>query len=237
MIVLIPAAGNGRRFAEAGYKEPKPMIDVLGKPMVIQVANNVVPDPDNDELVLITRKEHNVGLGEYWGNGRVIALDHETGGAVETILEAKPVIDNLHKHEDLPILIANCDQLVDFDVKEFVNTDLDGRLVVFPSSKPHHSYVKTEGDVITEIAEKVVISNQAVTGVYYFKSSKAFFTACQAVIDRDQRTNGEFYVSSAIAEMIGAGRHIGVYEAPSTMLGTPEELQHFLVAARVAKTL
>lgn len=237
MIVLIPAAGRGSRFADAGYEQPKPLIDVLGKPMLIRVADNVVPDPDNDELILITRKEHHVGLNDYWGNGRVLALDQETGGAVETILAAETVIANLNKGEDLPILIANCDQLVDFDVRDFVNTDLDGRLVVFPSSKPHHSYVLTEGDIITDIAEKVVISHKAVTGVYYFKSSKAFFKACKAVIERDQRTNGEYYVSSAIAEMIGAGKHIGVYEAPSTMLGTPEELQHFLVAARVAKTL
>lgn len=232
MKIIIPAAGKGSRFAEAGYKEPKPMIDVLGKPMLIRVADNVVPEPDEDELILITRQEHDINLNAYEGNGRVLALHNDTEGAVATLLVAEQFVK-----EDQPIVIANCDQLVDFDADLFVDTDLDGRVVVFPSNKPHHSYVKTEGDVITEIAEKVVISNMAVTGVYYFKSSKAFFDACRKVIEHDTRTNGEYYVSSAIAELIKSGKHIGVYEAPSTMLGTPEELQHFLVAARVAQTL
>lgn len=234
MKVIIPAAGNGSRFTEAGYKEPKPLIDVLGRPMIEQVARNITPT-DNEtklpwEAIVIERKEHNIEPGDYIDT--VVDLTHETGGAVDTILQAARYVPG-----DQPIVIGNCDQLVDFDPDDFVHTDLDGRVVVFPSSKPHHSYVKTEGDIITEIAEKEVISNQAVTGVYYFKSSKDFFRACQAVIDQNLLTKGEFYVSSAIAYMIGEGKHIGVYEAPSTMLGTPEELQHFLVAARVAKTL
>lgn len=32
--IVIPMAGRGSRFANAGYKMPKPLIDVNGKPMI-----------------------------------------------------------------------------------------------------------------------------------------------------------------------------------------------------------
>lgn len=239
MKIIIPAAGDGTRFADAGYEEPKPLIDVLGKPMVIRVADNVVPRDeegdhfDEDELIIITQEKHHVDLKDYWGNGRVLAIDQPTEGAVCTILVAEPFLK-----DDQPIIIANCDQLVDFDVNDFIATDLDGRIVTFPSNKDHHSYVLLDDNgIITDIKEKEVISNHAVTGVYFFKSSAAFIRAAKTVIDHDRRTKGEFYVSSVIDQMIKDGLHLTAYQANSTMLGTPEELQHFLVAASVAKTL
>jgi NDP-sugar pyrophosphorylase family protein len=205
------------------------MIDVLGKPMIQRVIDNV--NPGAKKIIVITRAEHNISLPDEYLN---LSLNYKTEGAVATLMAAKPVFDELG---DVPILIANSDQLVDFDVEDFVDTDLDGRLVTFLSNKPHHSYVKTVGDVITEIVEKEVISNQAVTGVYYFKSSQAFFKAAHEVIRSNDKTKGEFYVSTVITKLVKGGKHLGVYEAPSTMLGTPAELQHFLVAARMAKTL
>lgn len=225
--LIIPAAGNGQRFKDAGYKEPKPMIDVLGKPMVWRVIENVRPAHSN--VIVITRSGQNVELPTGCENVR---LDHETEGAVSTLLEAEHLIK-----EDTTLLIANCDQLVDFDAVDFVDTDLDGRIVVFRSSNPHHSYVTVKDDVVMAIAEKEVISAHAVTGVYYFKSAKAFFDAAHKVIAKGKKTKGEFYVSTVIDELIWSGKQFSIYEADSTMLGTPEELQHFLVAAKVAKTL
>ena len=39
--IVIPMAGEGRRFVEAGYKNPKPFIDVHGKPMIVRVLENL----------------------------------------------------------------------------------------------------------------------------------------------------------------------------------------------------
>lgn len=211
MQIVIPAAGNGQRFIDAGYKEPKHLIPVCGTPMVDMVISNILP-PGEHEVQVITKRE----------------LTKPSRGAIETILQAD--LD-----PDQPLLLANCDQLAAFNPTDFVDTDLDGRLVVFPSNKPHHSYVEVAGGVIVRIVEKEVISNLAVTGIYFFKRAADFMEAGQAVIEQDKRVRGEFYVSSAIEQMIRSGKQLGVYQAPSAMLGTPEELQLFEMAVEVAK--
>ena len=54
--VLIPMAGRGSRFIEAGITTPKPFIDVLGKPMIARVIDNL--NCDNARFILIIRSEH-----------------------------------------------------------------------------------------------------------------------------------------------------------------------------------
>ncbi len=39
--IVIPMAGNGSRFAMAGYDLPKPLIDIVGKPMIQRVIDNM----------------------------------------------------------------------------------------------------------------------------------------------------------------------------------------------------
>ena len=208
--IIIPAAGKGQRFKDAGYTEDKPDIPVLGRRMVDRVIDNL--SPDQSYTVQVVRD-----------------LPQPTGGAVETILKADI--------SDDPLLIGNCDQLAAFDVNEFLDTDLDGRLVVFKSNKPHHSYVQTDNGLVINIKEKEVISYHAVTGIYYFKSGRVFMSAAEMVIEEGIKTNGEFYVSSVIDKLIEAGYRIGIFEAPTAILGTPEELQLFEMAVKVGKTL
>jgi len=54
--VLIPMAGAGSRFAEAGYTFPKPLIDVNGKPMIQIVAENLGVEA---HFIYVVQKEHN----------------------------------------------------------------------------------------------------------------------------------------------------------------------------------
>ena len=42
--IVIPMAGRGSRFAEAGYVMPKPLIDVFGHPMIEYVTKNIKPN-------------------------------------------------------------------------------------------------------------------------------------------------------------------------------------------------
>ena len=41
--IVLPMAGKGSRFANAGYSLPKPFIDVAGKPMIKVVIDNLRP--------------------------------------------------------------------------------------------------------------------------------------------------------------------------------------------------
>lgn len=216
--VVIPAAGGGRRFAEAGYTGPKPLIDVLGKPMIQRVIDNIRPAEEHS-VTLLTQ----VPLPGINADVKVIG---PTRGAVETLLQADL---------DGRVMIANCDQLVSTDW--ICPAPADGFLLTFRSAKPHHSYVKVVDGFITEIAEKRVISNQAVAGVYCFADGAAFRDAAEAVLKDDRRILGEFYVSTVVDELIGRGLKLRAVDCRCAVLGTPEELDLFIAAAEVAKTL
>ena len=41
MIIIIPLGGIGKRFSELGYKDPKPLIKVLGKEIIFWVLDNL----------------------------------------------------------------------------------------------------------------------------------------------------------------------------------------------------
>lgn len=212
--IVIPAAGNGQRFKDAGYKEDKPDIDVFGKRMIDRVIEDITPSYDHT-IQVIRQKD----------------LKKPSGGAVETILHAN--ID-----PDEPLLLANSDQLVDIDIDDFIDKSKQASLVTFQSTKPHHSYVKTNNrGLVTEIIEKEVISNQAVTGVYFFRKASYFTDSAVQVIASDTKVKGEYYVSTVLERMIKKGYRINTYTAPSAMLGTPDELQLFINAAIVGRKI
>lgn len=234
--IVIPAAGKGQRFADAGYAEPKPLIDVCGMPMIQRVMVNLRPEDRASVTHLITRKEHDIPSAVY--------LDHETEGAACTVLEAAHIIDN----ED-PLIIANCDQLLmNFRMEDFLNK-MDGEfggqyaggIITFNSTNPHHSYVQTDlYGVVTKVAEKVVISDQAVAGIYYFRHGSDFVKYARQMIEKNIRTNNEFYITPVYAELLADGKIIGTYEIDvkdKHMLGTPDELNIFLDKVASGKVL
>ena len=54
--IVIPMAGAGSRFSQAGYSKPKPFIDVDGKPMIVRVLENLAYP--QARYLLVARKEH-----------------------------------------------------------------------------------------------------------------------------------------------------------------------------------
>ena len=96
--IVIPMAGAGSRFAQAGYKKPKPFIDVLGRPMICHVLDNLnMPDA---RFILLTRKEHfeneqeTVNWIKSKYNVEFVLIDNLTEGAACTVLHAHKLIDN-----------------------------------------------------------------------------------------------------------------------------------------------
>jgi bifunctional N-acetylglucosamine-1-phosphate-uridyltransferase/glucosamine-1-phosphate-acetyltransferase GlmU-like protein len=211
--VVIPAAGEGRRFIEAGYP-PKTHVLVDGVPMLRRVVENIRAQLAIPHRVTVVVTSPPPTLDDV----DVLQLAQPTRGAAETILAAG--ID------DQPLIVANCDQLVS---GPWILTDpADGWIATFTSDRPHHSYVQVDADGFVEkIAEKQVISDQAVAGVYVFKDGTMFAGAARAVIDRDERVLGEFYVSTVLAEMVARGARLRTFPLDVTILGTPEELERY----------
>ena len=230
--VLIPMAGEGSRFAQAGYTFPKPLIDVKGKPMIQVVVENLNMDAN---FIFVVRKEHREkynldSLLKLIAPGcKIVETDGLTEGAACTALLAKDFIDN-----DAPLFFANSDQFVEWDSNEFMykmnETNADGGIVSFTATHPKWSFAKVdENGLVTEVAEKNPISDIATVGYYFWKQGSDFVKYAEQMIEKDIRVNGEFYVCPVFNEAINDCKEIRTFNTDGMWgLGTPEDLKYYL---------
>ena len=234
MNVLIPMAGRGSRFASQGYTFPKPLIEVKGKPMIQVVVENLNIKAN---YTFIVQKEHyekyslNYLLPLIAPDCNIVQVDGITEGAACTTLLAKEFIDN-----DEPLIMANSDQFVEWDSNEtlyaFQNDGIDGGIITFPSTHPKWSYAKLGDDgYVSEVAEKKPISEHATVGIYYWKKGSDYVKYAEQMIDKDIRTNNEFYVCPVFNEAIQDDKKIRIKDIQKNGMwgiGTPEDLSYFL---------
>jgi len=232
MNVLIPMAGAGSRFAQAGYTFPKPLIDINGKPMIQVVVDNLNIDA---HYIFLVQKDHyekyNLQsiLNLIAPGCDIIQVDGLTEGAACTTLLAKDFINNHN-----PLVLANSDQFVEWDSNEclyaFTADDIDGGILSFKSMHPKWSYAKlNEKGFVEQVAEKNPISDNATVGIYFWKKGSDYVKYAEQMIEKNIRTNNEFYVCPAFNEAIADGKKIRLKQIEKMWgLGTPEDLNCFL---------
>ena len=230
LTVLIPMAGAGSRFANAGYSFPKPLIEVRNKPMIQVVVDNLNVEC---KFVYIVQKSHyekynlNYLLNLITPGCEIVKVDGVTEGAACTTLLAKEYFDN-----ENPLLIANSDQFIEWDSQNFFYTcseKLDGLILTFESTHPKWSFVREKEGRIVEIAEKKPISNTATVGIYFWKRGSDYVKYAENMITEGKRVNGEFYVAPVYNEAIEDGLIIKKFNIEKMWgIGTPEDLNYFL---------
>jgi HAD superfamily hydrolase (TIGR01509 family) len=230
--VLIPMAGAGSRFQQAGYTFPKPLIDVNGKPMIQVVVDNLNIDA---QYIFVVQKEHRVKynldtlLTLIVPGCKIVEVDGVTEGAACTTLLAKEYINS-----DVPLVMANSDQFIEWDSNEFmykmIEQKVDGGILTFKATHPKWSFAKVnEYGYVTEVAEKNPISDIATVGVYYWAKGSDYVKYAEQMIDKNIRTNNEFYVCPVFNEAIGDGKKIKTFNIEKMWgIGTPEDLKFFL---------
>lgn len=230
--ILIPMAGAGQRFADAGYTVPKPLIQVDGKPMIEVVIESLGLAGHH---VFVVQREHSdrydvTKLLRALAPGcTIIETPTLTQGTASSTLLAAGLIDS-----DEPLLIALADQYIEWDPRLMItrtdDADADGAILTFPSSDPKWSYVRTTEDgFITATAEKQVISDLATCGVYYWRRGSDYVRCARGMVRADKRVLGEFYVAPVFNEGIDDGlRFISHPSEQMFGLGTPEDLRGFL---------
>jgi NDP-sugar pyrophosphorylase family protein len=235
--ILIPMAGAGSRFAKAGYEKPKPFIDVNGKPMIARVLENLsYPEA---RYILVGRKDQMEQESELVKeieekyNAIFVPIEKLTEGTACTVLYAKKMIDN-----DTPLLIANSDQIVDMNIGDFIddckNRNLDGSILTFIDKEMSSkwSFAKTDDmGLVTEVKEKIVISDRATVGIYLFSRGKDFVDSAIEMIIENDRVNNEFYTCPTYNYLIKEGQKIGIYDIEFDQMhgiGTPEDLNLYL---------
>ncbi|EAJ6162347.1 lipopolysaccharide biosynthesis protein, partial [Campylobacter jejuni] len=229
MNIVIPMAGLGSRFAKAGFDKPKPFIDVLDKPMIVRVLENL--KYKDARYILIARKEHLTKekklVDEIKNNFNVefIPIDKLTEGTACTVLYARKYINN-----DMPLMIANSDQIVDINIADFINDSfkrgLDGSILTFidKEKNPKWSFAKLNNDLVVEVKEKEAISEFATVGIYFFNKGKIFVESAIDMIIENDRVNNEFYTCPVYNYAIKSGAKIGIYNIDFSKMhgiGTP----------------
>ena len=230
--VLIPMAGAGSRFEQAGYTFPKPLIEVKGKPMIQVVVENLNLEAN---FIYVVQKAHrqkynlDTLLNLITPGCKIVETDGLTEGAACTALLAKEFINN-----NAPLFFANSDQFVEWDSNEFMykmnETNADGGIVSFTATHPKWSFAKVdENGLVTEVAEKNPISDIATVGYYYWKNGSDFVKYAEQMIEKDIRINNEFYVCPVFNQAIGDCKQIRTFNTAGMWgLGTPEDLNYYL---------
>lgn len=240
MITLIPMAGEGSRFKAEGYTTPKPLIEVLGKPMVVQATDSL---PASDKKIFICRSFHIAEYGidkhlkDHYPEASIITVDQLTEGQASTCLLAKE-----HINVEESLAIGASDNGMQYDAAAFEAATQDADCLVFtfrnnvtvvPKPQQYGWVAVDENGRATKVSVKVPISEKpindhAVVGAFWFKHGKLFVEAAEKMIAKNRRVNNEFYVDECINELIEAGYVVKAFEIDKYICwGTPNDLRTF----------
>lgn len=234
MNIIIPLGGLGKRFADEGFKNPKPLIKIDEKPMILWAIESLGV---SGRYIFILRKsdgyEQIKSVLETNVKDCIIQeIDYLTEGPASTCLLAKEYVNN-----DEELIIANCDQIMwwngDYFIKSIRSSSYDGAIVTYYANTSKNSYARIDqsGNVV-EIKEKEVISNISLNGVHYWKRGKSFVSSAEAMISNNDRAiNGEFYIGPSYNYMIKNNESVGIFhisECQHNAVGTPDDLREFL---------
>lgn len=235
MQILLPMGGSDENFRQHGYAYAKPLIEIAGQPLV-QHALAPLQKARPSRIIFVIRKEDELRfflrdvLRLLEPGAVVIRADGPTAGAACTALLAIEHIDT-----DEELVIANADQVLDFDLAEVIDRfrarALDAATVVFDSVHPRWSFVKTDADgMVVEAAEKRPISRDATAGIYYFRKGRFFVEAATNMIRKDASVNGGFFVCPSLNELVLAQMRVGVERIDRSRyisLATPPAVEEY----------
>lgn len=236
----MPMAGEGSRFAKAGWATPKPLIELNGQPLFKHAISSVAAEGIPMKYSFIVRQEHidkygiDKGIQSFLPEANIFSVMKTTRGAVETCLMAESAIA-----DDDAVIVMDCD--LEFRSAKFIEIirgilaqSLEqaegGALVSFTSDQPKYSYAEVGDDgLVKRTAEKEVISSHALCGAYFFSTGKRFKQVAHQLLDEPEFKKPEYYVSLLYNYLLTRGEK--VYLAPMEeyySYGTPEELQRYL---------
>jgi NDP-sugar pyrophosphorylase family protein len=232
-------AGEGKRFKDAGYSTPKPMIDVGGEPMILRALKSL---PKAFKNILIVRrnsiniKEFRSLLEPHFENVIILEIDYLSEGQASTCLLAEDHIDS-----DSILNIGACDIGFEYNFKKYIKlvNNCDSFIWTYSNNKNVIDYpemygwvkLKENSDQIKYVSCKKPISenlleDQVVSGIFTFKNSSIFFNGIKKMIKRNDRVNGEFYLDTVFNHLSSKSHIFKVDKYYSW--GTPNELKNYL---------
>lgn len=239
--LLLPMAGAGSRFVQEGYKTPKPLISVSGKPMVVQAAHDL---PQMQKQVFVVRKdlpsldEIKTGIAASFPQSHFVDLEALTEGQASTCLLGLVEGVDLSK----PLMIGACDNGALYEAQKFskLMKDAECDMIVwvargYPGAalRPQmYGWVDAEGEVVKGVSVKIPLRDPThdpiILGTFTFKRAGDFKRCAERLIERNGRINDEFYVDSCIEDALALGLKVKMLEVKQYLCwGSPNDLKTF----------
>lgn len=242
-------AGAGKRFADAGYPQLKPLIPTTerrdGKkyPMVVCAMHDVEEcGTGDDRQIFVIRTDYKKDIQpiirQYYPRSQIIGVDHLTEGQACTCLLARDLIDN-----DQPLFIAGCDNGMMIDREKFIAASSQAEVLVFTyrhneavlENPKAYGWVRTDGDsdIAVGVSVKQPISDDpvndhAIAASFWFKRGSDFVRFAEKMIAANDRINNEFYVDKVIGWCIEGGLDTRVFELDRYIgWGTPADYEGY----------
>ena len=237
MIIIIPLGGTGERFKKNNYKLPKALINIFGKPILYYLIDSlnlkdidIVCIPYNKEYY--TYRFEDTMRNKYPNiNFSFLKLEDNTRGAAETLnIMIKNIDFNKLKKRDVPVLCLDGDNFYNIDIVSLWNGKNSVITIEDYNDDPIYSYIKMENSIITDIQEKIKVSNYACSGAYGFNSVLELLKYTQYILDNNIMTKSEYYTSSVIKEMIKNKvefKNLTIKKNDWICIGTPTQLRLF----------
>ncbi len=228
MNLILTMAGRYTRFINEGYRIPKYLLPWGDHSILREIIRELTKGSEFKNIYLVANKRDVIymphvrkvlkGLGIPEDN---LFLISDTSGQTETAYQGIQDIQNKFGEVEGPIVFHNIDTILygrDFKNLSRILDEYDGFVDIFESSNHNYSYVLMKGDVVDTIAEKIVISDKASSGLYGFPSVEKFL---------EFYSPEELYMSHLYQKMIKNGSRITVSdmhtEKDTVVLGTPSE--------------
>lgn len=241
-MTIIPLAGRGSRFVKEGYKTPKPLLEISGKPMIIQAARSL---PNTNTRIFVTLKEHlkdfplKKVLEDEFKGCQIVSINEVTEGQATTCS-----LGLKEANSEASLLIAATDNGMIYDQVKYQKLINDKNVDAIVFTFKHHissetnpqmyGWVKNDGNNAISISVKAPISkdpynDHAIVGTFYFKKVKFFNQALESLLFKENRVNGEYYVDSLMGELIELGLNVKVFEVEDYICwGTPNDYETFV---------
>ena len=239
MKIIIPMAGQSRRFNEKGFNGHKALLNTGNKKMIEHVVEMF---SDDDEFYFIINEKHSLDIKDIKSflinlkpktNVEVIK-QHEKGPVYSTLL-----IDNIK--DDSEIIITYCDFTLAWDYEAFKRSlyGVDGSIVSFKGFHPAsfgetlYAYIKVKDQTFLELREKRNFTDdrtkeEASAGIYYFKSWGLYKKYAKKALKYKDKILSETYVSLLYNHMKKDKLLINTFLANKFIcLGTPSDYLQF----------
>ena len=241
--IVIPMSGFGERFRQAGYRVPKPLIEVEGKPIIAHVIEMF---PGEEDLLFVCNEDHlahpdyamEATIRKHCPGARIVGIPPHKRGPVHAVQQ---VLDRLDPSR--PVYVSYCDYTCYWDWHDFrafvEETGCDGAIPAYRGFHPHslghtyYAYMREEGGWLTDIQEKASYTDDrmnefASSGGYYYASAAMMADAFERMIAAGLDYSGEYFASLAYKPLLEDGRAIAVYELQHFMQwGTPQDVAEY----------